>query len=132
MLREIHLKLYGLKNARFFGTTKLKRVPIWKEPFEWFGNPSQITQNIILCPGQGSQYVGMFHRLHLEKRLNEQMINIMKTANLVLGYDIVRLCIEGPKTELDKTVHCQPAVTLASLIGAELLRKNKPWIYDTV
>jgi len=99
--------------------------------FEWFGGPSELIENIILCSGQGFQYVGMFLDLERNKRMTVSIADLMRKANNVLGYDIVRLCIEGPKSKLDKTIHCQPAVVLASLVGAELMKKYKPWYLGT-
>ena len=111
---------------------KIFRRYLFQEEFKWFGKPSETIENVILCSGQGFQYVGMFLELERDKRITETIAELMKTANKILGYDIVRLCIEGPKSEIDKTVHCQPAVVLASLIGAELMKKHKPWYLDTV
>ena len=47
-------------------------------------------------------------------------------ASEVLKYDLLRFCLEGPKWKLDDTVHCQPAVVVASLAGVEKLRVEKP------
>ena len=101
-------------------------------PFHWFGGPSETIQNIILCSGQGSQYVGMFHELSREKRITPEILSLFRTANDILGYDIIQVCIEGPKAKLDKTIHCQPAVLLANLVGTALLKEKKPWIFQTV
>ena len=30
-------------------------------------------------------------------------------ANEILGYDLTKLCFEGPASDLDSTVHSQPA-----------------------
>lgn len=100
-------------------------------PFHWFGGPSETIQNIILCSGQGSQYVGMFHELSREKRITPEILSLFRTANDILGYDIIQVCIEGPKAKLDKTIHCQPAVLLANLVGTALLKEKKPWIFQT-
>ncbi len=47
-------------------------------------------------------------------------------ANAILGYDLGRLCFEGPAEELDSTVYSQPALFVTSLAAVELLRKNSP------
>ena len=120
-------KLLSIGNGKVF-----KRFAFITPKFEWFGNPSELIENVILCSGQGFQYVGMFTDLEREDRITEPILDLMRTANRVLGYDIVQMCIIGPKSEIDKTVHCQPAVTLASLIGAELMKKDKPWYFGTV
>ena len=109
-----------------------KRSTFGKTPFDWFGGPSEHIENVILCSGQGFQYVGMFMDLERRGKVTDSILDLMKKANKIMGYDLVRLCIEGPKSELDKTVHCQPAVILASLIGAELMKRDKPWYLGTV
>ncbi len=43
-----------------------------------------------------------------------------------MGYDLARLCFEGPAEELDSTVYSQPALFVTSLAAVELLRKNVP------
>ncbi|XP_065064510.1 malonyl-CoA-acyl carrier protein transacylase, mitochondrial-like [Rhopilema esculentum] len=120
------------RNGKFESIIKtFKRYNFIGKEFDWFGKPSETTKNVILCSGQGFQYVGMFQNLERENRLTEPMVELMKIANSVLEYDIVRLCVEGPKSKLDKTVQCQPAVTLANLVGSELMKKGKPWIFET-
>jgi len=47
-------------------------------------------------------------------------------ANALLGYDLARLCFEGPQEQLDSTVHSQPALFVTSLAALEKLRAEKP------
>lgn len=47
-------------------------------------------------------------------------------ASAVLGYDLARLCFEGPADELDSTVHSQPALFTASLAALESLKAESP------
>ena len=47
-------------------------------------------------------------------------------AGDVLGYDLAKLCFEGPAEELDSTVHSQPALFVTSLAALELLREQSP------
>jgi len=80
----------------------------------------------ILFPGQGSQYVGMLSELqHLEpcKKLIDQ-------AREILGYDILKLCLEGPEEKLEDTKFCQPAMFLANCCALEKLRLEKPEIVE--
>jgi 3-oxoacyl-(acyl-carrier-protein) reductase/malonyl CoA-acyl carrier protein transacylase len=44
-------------------------------------------------------------------------------ANEVLGYDLAKLCFEGPASELTKTVHCQPAIFTVSAACLEAWKK---------
>ncbi len=47
-------------------------------------------------------------------------------ANSVLGYDLAKLCFEGPAVELDSTVYSQPALFVTSLAALESLRNESP------
>ncbi|CAH1270274.1 MCAT [Branchiostoma lanceolatum] len=82
---------------------------------------------ILLFPGQGAQFVGMARSLldypHVE--------DIFTRAKDILGYDILQLCLNGPQEELNKTVHCQPAVFLTSLAAVERLREDNPMAVET-
>ncbi len=44
----------------------------------------------------------------------------------VLGYDLAKLCFEGPAEELDSTVCSQPALFVTSLAALESLRSESP------
>jgi [acyl-carrier-protein] S-malonyltransferase len=67
-----------------------------------------------LFPGQGSQAVGMGSDLAARYRSAAQ---VFAEANDALGFDLRRLCFEGPQEELDRTANTQPAL-LASAIAA--------------
>ncbi|MCL2303814.1 MAG: ACP S-malonyltransferase [Planctomycetaceae bacterium] len=77
----------------------------------------------FLFAGQGAQTVGMgrgiFQSRSAVKALFEQ-------ANDLLGYDIARLCFEGPAEELDSTIHSQPAIFLVSIASLEILKEQEP------
>ncbi|QDT56914.1 Malonyl CoA-acyl carrier protein transacylase [Caulifigura coniformis] len=77
----------------------------------------------FLFPGQGAQHVGMGKtiaaRFPAAARLYEQ-------ANEILGYDLKKLCFEGPSEELDETVISQPAIFVTSLACLEQLRAESP------
>lgn len=70
----------------------------------------------FVFPGQGSQFVGM-GKGFAEKFLDE--------ANQMLGFDLLKLCFEGPEEELKKTEITQPAILTVSVAAYELL-KLKP------
>lgn len=38
----------------------------------------------------------------------------------------MKLCLEGPKNQLDQTVYCQPAVMVSSLAALERLKEERP------
>ncbi len=69
-------------------------------------------------PGQGSQSVGMGKDL-AEKYLAQ--------ANEILGFDLKKICFEGPEEELKKTEITQPAILTVSVAAFESLKsKNFP------
>lgn len=47
-------------------------------------------------------------------------------AQAVLGYDLAKLCFEGPADDLDSTVYSQPALFVTSLAALESLRGTAP------
>ena len=71
----------------------------------------------LLFPGQGSQYVGMTGKLPPSQAVD----SLYATAASALGYDLRALCLEGPQERLNETIHCQPAVVVASLAALEQL-----------
>ena len=75
----------------------------------------------FLFPGQGAQYVGMAGKLVAEVPKAKEMF---QQASEVLGYDLLKLCLEGPKERLDSTVISQPAIYVASLAAVEKLRSD--------
>jgi len=77
----------------------------------------------ILFPGQGSQTVGM-GRILAEKY--HEIRQLFATANDILGYDITKLCFDGPAEELDSTVVSQPAIFLTSIAALEALKIESP------
>ena len=81
---------------------------------------SKDQQIMFVFPGQGSQYVGMGSDLirdfPVAKRLYEQ-------ANDIVGYDLVKLCLEGPEEDLRLTRHTQPALLTHSLACLEIFRE---------
>ncbi len=51
---------------------------------------------------------------------------IFDQANDILGYDLAKICFEGPVELLDSTIHSQPALFVTSLAALELLKQNDP------
>lgn len=78
----------------------------------------------FLFPGQGSQIVGMTSKIENSPAVSE----VFQTAERVLGYDLRSLCLQGPQDVLDQTVHCQPAVVVASLAALEDLKNVRPQV----
>lgn len=77
----------------------------------------------FLFPGQGAQTVGM------GRQLAESLPSVRELydrAAGILGYDLAKLCFEGPAEELDSTVCSQPALFVTSLAALEALRAESP------
>ncbi|MEC8509271.1 MAG: ACP S-malonyltransferase [Planctomycetota bacterium] len=77
----------------------------------------------FLFPGQGAQAVGMGKELY---NTYEPCKALFDQANEILGYDLTKLCFEGPASDLDSTVHSQPALFVCSLAALEKLRQESP------
>ncbi len=77
----------------------------------------------LLFPGQGAQTVGMGRQLAetvaAARRLYDEAAD-------VLGYDLAKVCFEGPAEELDSTVYSQPGLFVTSLAALESLRQESP------
>lgn len=82
--------------------------------------------SVLLFPGQGSQAVGMGGGLLHFPRVRQ----LYEAAHRVLGYDLLELCLRGPQEDLDRTVHCQPAVFVASLAAVEKLHHLQPAVIE--
>jgi [acyl-carrier-protein] S-malonyltransferase len=81
----------------------------------------------FLFPGQGAQSVGMGSAVCAQVPAARALFN---RAADVLGYDLLKLCTEGPAAKLDSTVYSQPALFVASLAALEQLKRNSPELVD--
>ena len=80
----------------------------------------------FLFPGQGSQAVGMLK----DTKDLPAVKKMLATAKTILGYDLLSLCLEGPKEKLDDTINSQPALFVAGLAAVERLRAENPSVVD--
>lgn len=67
-------------------------------------------KNVIMFPGQGSQYKGM------GKDLFSSYKTEVTQASNILGYDLEELCIKDPNRELGKTQFTQPALYVVNAL----------------
>ncbi|MCA9062289.1 MAG: ACP S-malonyltransferase [Planctomycetaceae bacterium] len=82
-----------------------------------------MTKIALFFPGQGAQHVGMGSRI-AEKYPRAR--ELYDRAAQILGFDLAKLCFEGPAEQLDSTVISQPALFVSSLAALEKLRADLP------
>ena len=56
---------------------------------------------------------------------------MFQMASSILRYDLLQLCLKGPKNILDQTVYCQPAVMVTSLACLEKLKATSPEVLNS-
>lgn len=82
-----------------------------------------MSKTALLFAGQGAQVVGM------GKDLAEQFPGArawFDRANAALGYDLAKVCFEGPEADLTKTENAQPGIFLVSWVCFQLLKEQVP------
>jgi len=75
----------------------------------------------FLFPGQGSQYAGMGKSLCERYPAARQ---VFEQANQSLGFDLSKLCFEGPDDQLKLTENTQPALLTVSLAAHSALKEQ--------
>ena len=73
----------------------------------------------FIFPGQGSQFAGMGKDLADNFPAARQ---VFAEANEALGFDLTRLCFEGPEEELKLTANTQPAILTVSIAAWRTLQ----------
>jgi [acyl-carrier-protein] S-malonyltransferase len=84
----------------------------------------RVTADVRLAfcfPGQGSQAVGMGRAFH---DASPAARAVFEEASDTLGFDVAKLCFEGPESELQLTANTQPTVLTVSVAGARLLAER--------
>ena len=79
--------------------------------------------NCCIFAGQGAQAPGMgrdFAETDAEARA------LFDRAGAVLGFDLAKVCFEGPAEELTKSNVCQPAIFVTSYVAYLALQKKRP------
>ena len=83
----------------------------------------------LLFPGQGAQFLGMGKGL-LERSETAQVL--FAKASEILGYDLGKLCVDGPEDQLHLTNHSQPALFVHSMAALTDFSEQNPSILDSV
>ena len=73
----------------------------------------------FLFPGQGAQFVGMGAEI---AGSFPAAAAIFENANNIVGFDLSRMCFEGPAEQLSSTTISQPAIFTTSAAILEVLR----------
>jgi [acyl-carrier-protein] S-malonyltransferase len=82
-----------------------------------------MSKTALLFAGQGAQAVGMGRDLAAAHPTARALFD---RANAALGYDLARVCFEGPEAELTRTENAQPGIYLVSWVALTLLRERVP------
>lgn len=83
----------------------------------------------LVFPGQGAQSVGMGGWLLQHHRLARQTFD---EASELLGYDLAKLCLDGPAARLDATEFSQPSLLVHSIAAVRVLCQQQPELISRV
>lgn len=81
-----------------------------------------------LFPGQGAQFVGMGRDL---AEADPAARTRFDQASQALGWDVARVCFEGPEEDLTRSDRAQPAILVHSLVCFEAFRAKRPEVHFT-
>jgi [acyl-carrier-protein] S-malonyltransferase len=82
-----------------------------------------VSKVAFLFPGQGAQSIGMGQA---DYNASPAAQALFAEASAILGYDLAKLCFEGPSTQLDATEFSQPALFVCGLAALEVLKEKQP------
>lgn len=83
--------------------------------------------SVVIFPGQGTIKVGAVQK-YLQFPGAKDIFDI---ANEILGYNLLKLCLQGPQEKLNETKYNQPATVVSSLAALEKLREERPKVFET-
>ncbi|MCH2377880.1 MAG: ACP S-malonyltransferase [Pedosphaera sp.] len=82
-----------------------------------------MARTAVLFAGQGAQTVGMGQDLAEAFPVAR---DLFARANEALGYDLAKVCFEGPEDALTQTENAQPGIFLVSWAALEVLKAQVP------
>ncbi|XP_060813201.1 probable malonyl-CoA-acyl carrier protein transacylase, mitochondrial [Bombus pascuorum] len=115
----------GVKDKNWMTTPYPKDIPI---NFEEETKPSIDPKNtsVLLFPGQGIIKVGM-----IKKYMNYPAAKeLFEIANEIINYDLLKLCLNGPQNQLNRTEFNQAATVISSLVALEKIRAETPKVFE--
>jgi len=77
----------------------------------------------LLFAGQGAQFAGMGRDWAAQFPLASALFD---QSREILGFDLPRLCFDGPEEELTRTENAQPGIFLTSWVAFRLLMERQP------
>ncbi len=80
-----------------------------------------MSKTAFVFPGQGAQYAGMGKDFYENFKESKE---IFQKANEALGFDLTKLCFEGPNEDLSITKITQPALLTVCIAIYQALKKN--------
>jgi [acyl-carrier-protein] S-malonyltransferase len=83
-----------------------------------------MAEKACVFAGQGAQFVGMGRDLAADAAV----LALFDRANQVLGFDLKKICFEGPEEDLKRSNFCQPAIFVASMACWQAFRTRYPAI----
>lgn len=75
----------------------------------------------FLFPGQGAQAIGMGRDI---AKASARAAKLFEEANEIVGFDLAKICFEGPEEALNTTTISQPAIFVTSACLLEALKEN--------
>ncbi|MDD4202903.1 MAG: ACP S-malonyltransferase [Candidatus Omnitrophica bacterium] len=78
-------------------------------------------QVAFIFPGQGTQYIGMGKELY---QSNQKAKETFDKAGEILGFDLKKLCFEGPQEELTNTANAQVAILTHSIAALNSIKDD--------
>jgi [acyl-carrier-protein] S-malonyltransferase len=83
-----------------------------------------MSDKVCIFAGQGAQVPGMGKDFAEDAELGA----LFARANAVLGFDLAKVCFEGPAEELTKSNICQPAIFTVSVAAFRAFQKRYPQV----